>query len=151
MRPPHKARPAAARMELQLGPLIDAVFLLLTYFVFTISLTTVEGLLPSELALGDDSEQREVNEEPSEVVIRVVQTGAQVQYFIDDWPVTGFERVRKHLASLPKSSMVIIDAGPNVIYEHVIMLYNDCLRLDLREVVFPISGGGDSRKAADRS
>ena len=37
-----------------MAPLIDCVFLLLTYFLFTISLATVEGLLPSELALGDE-------------------------------------------------------------------------------------------------
>ena len=52
MRRPNKARPSGNNAELDMAPLIDCVFLLLTYFLFTISLATIEGLLPSELALG---------------------------------------------------------------------------------------------------
>jgi hypothetical protein len=36
---------------------------------------------------------------------------------------------------------VVIDAGPNVTYEHVIRLYNECLRLEITRVVFPLSAG----------
>ncbi len=139
--------------EFQLGPLIDCVFLLLTYFLFTISLTTAEGLLPSELALGEDNEQREMplEEDKQEIFIRVVQTGGDVQYFINDWPVTDFGQVAEHLTSVPKESLVVIDAGPNVAYRHVVRLYNHCLRVEIAQVVFPITGGGGISGSAPRS
>ena len=58
MRRPARARPAGAAANLNIAPLIDAVFLLLTYFLFTISLATVEGVLPSELTAGNRFEQQ---------------------------------------------------------------------------------------------
>ena len=80
MKRPHRARPAGDSPDLQMAPLIDAVFLLLTYFLFTISLATIEGLLPSELALGDDfrEEQLDLDRKEREVVVRMVQTGSRV-------------------------------------------------------------------------
>lgn len=125
-----------------MGPLIDAVFLLLTYFLFTISLTTIEGLLPAELALGNDAQQQEATpEEKESVIVRIVQTGAEVQYFIDDWPVVDYAQVLKHLSGADKESVVVIDAGPNVTYDYVVRLYNECLRLAFGQIVFPLGAG----------
>jgi biopolymer transport protein ExbD len=141
VRAPHRARAGSAESELKIAPLIDAVFLLLTYFLFTISLSTIEGLLPSQLALGDDFEEKRMEREDPEtqVIVRVVQSGARVQYFLDDWPVSDFAAVSKHLDSLPKDATVVIDADANVAYEHVVRLYNHCLKLALEKVVFPLS------------
>ena len=141
MKRPHRARPAGDSPDLQMAPLIDAVFLLLTYFLFTISLATIEGLLPSELALGDDfrEEQLDLDRKEREVVVRMVQTGSRVQYFINDWPAFGFEIVRSRLDDLSASDIVVIDPGPTVGYEHVVRLYNYCLRAGVERVVFPLA------------
>lgn len=142
MRASNRARSERAAMELQLGPLIDAVFLLLTYFMFTISLTTIEGLLPAELALGDQSEQQTAPPPDQQtVVVRVVQTGSSVQYFVDDWPVTDYAAVVRHLEGQAKDSLVVLDAGPNVTYDYVIRLYNQCLTLAFEQIVFPLDPG----------
>jgi len=127
-----------------MAPLIDAVFLLLTYFLFTISLSTIEGLLPSDLAIGDDFQEQKIERSATEreIVIRLVQSGAQVQYFIDDWPATDFDSVRAHLVGVTKDDVVVIDAGPTVAYEHVVHLYNSCLKTGVENVVFPLSGAG---------
>jgi len=137
----HRSRAGSSESELKITPLIDAVFLLLTYFLFTISLSTIEGLLPSELALGNDfQEQRMEREDPNrQVIVRIVQTGERVQYFLDDWPVSDFGAVSRHLDSMPKDATVVIDADANVAYEHVVRLYNHCLKLSLQKVVFPLS------------
>jgi biopolymer transport protein ExbD len=129
-----------------MAPLIDAVFLLLTYFLFTISLATVEGLLPSELALGDsfDQEKMEVDDPKQEVVVRVVQTGARVQYFVDDWPASSYADVAAHIGKLPRKSVVVLDAGARVTYEHVIRVYNRCLQAGVEKVVFPLTSGSQS-------
>lgn len=131
-----------------MAPLIDAVFLLLTYFLFTISLATVEGLLPSELALGDsfDQEQLELDEPKREIVIRIVQTGARVQYFVDDWPTSSYDDVSEHIGKLPPESIIVLDAGATVAYEHVIRVYNRCLTVGVEKVVFPLTS--DSHRAA---
>jgi biopolymer transport protein ExbD len=141
VRTSHRARAGNGEGELKITPLIDAVFLLLTYFLFTISLSTIEGLLPSQLALGDDfQEQRMEHENPDrQVIVRIVQTGERVQYFLDDWPVSDFAAVSHHLDSMPKDSTVVIDADANVAYDNVVRLYNHCLKLSLKKVVFPLS------------
>jgi len=127
-----------------MAPLIDAVFLLLTYFLFTISLATIEGLLPSELALGDDFQEQEqdLDNKDQEIVIRIVQTGARVQYFINDWPAFDFGSVRDRLETVSTGDIVVIDPGPTVAYDHVVRLYNHCLKVGVERVVFPLSGGG---------
>jgi biopolymer transport protein ExbD len=134
-----------------MAPLIDAVFLLLTYFLFTISLATIEGLLPSELAMGDsfDQQQKDLENPKKEVVIRVVQTGARIQYFVDDWPASSYEDVSKHLGKMSKDSTVVLDAGTTVAYEHVIRIYNRCLQVGVEKVVFPLTPGstGDAGSA----
>ncbi len=117
------------------------MFLLLTYFLFTISLATIEGLLPSELALGDDfrEEKLPLDDQDQEVVVRMVQTGTRVQYFINDWPAFGFDSVRTRLDELTADDIVVIDPGPTVAYEHVVRLYNHCLRVGVERVVFPLA------------
>jgi biopolymer transport protein ExbD len=127
-----------------MAPLIDAVFLLLTYFLFTISLSTIEGLLPSDLAIGNDFQEQQIEKKPTEreIVVRLVQSGERVQYFIDDWPATDFDSVRSHLTGLTKDDVVVIDAGPTVAYDHVVHLYNYCLKSGVENVVFPLSGPG---------
>ena len=144
MKRSHRARPGTWSADLQMAPLIDAVFLLLTYFLFTISLSTIEGLLPSDLAVGNDFQQQQSDRQPTqrELVIRLVQSGARVQYFIDDWPANDFDSVRSHLAGITKDDVVVIDAGPTVAYDHVVHLYNFCLKTGVEKVVFPLSGPG---------
>lgn len=152
MRRSRLARPGSTDADLQMAPLIDCVFLLLTYFLFTISLSTVEGLLPAELALGDDFQEQTLDlEDPhDEVIIRIVQTGTRAQYFIDDWPAADFAAVSRHLGNLSPSTIVVIDAGATVAYKHVVETYNRCLQLDIEQVVFPLAGTTVSPTVAPR-
>ncbi len=125
---------------LQMTPLIDVVFLMLSYFLFTISLGMLEGVLPSKLALGEDQEQQEREEEPAEqVIVRLVPSAGKVQYFIDDWPISGFEQLQQRLGALPKDTMVVIAAAPTVRTAPVVRTYNQCLKLGLSKIVFPVS------------
>jgi biopolymer transport protein ExbD len=140
VRVPHRARPDGGALTFQMTPLIDLVFLLLSYFLFTLSLTALEGVLPSKLALGEDpSEQRQDEDPPDQVILRLVRTGDAVQYFVDEWPVAGFAELAGRLARLPKDTLVVIDAAPTVATAPVIRTYNQCLRLGLSRVVFPVS------------
>ncbi len=152
MQSSHRARPGTADMELKIAPLIDCVFLMLTYFIFTISLSTMEGLLPSKMALGnEDQKEQQKPDDKKEVMVRIVQTGGQVQYFIDDWPVANFDSVRSHMDRIDKAMLVVIDSGPNVMYDHVIRLYNYCLRIEIERVVFPLESGASRFSRSSRS
>jgi len=152
MRTSHRARRSGGSDDLQVAPLIDIIFLLLTYFLFTISLSTIEGLLPSELALGSDVEQSKQTpeQEDEQLIIRVVQSGRNAQYFLDDIPVSDFSVVSDHLAGTPPDTVVVIDAGANVAYESVIRLYNLCLRRKIHNVVFPMSSAYGATGTAPR-
>lgn len=138
MRVPHRARASGSGLNFQMTPLIDMVFLLLSYFLFTLNLTAMEGVLPSKLALGDEP-AREQEQPPEQVFLRLVSTGTRVQYFVDDWPLTGFSELADRLARLPKQTTVVIDAAPGVQTAPVIHTYNQCLKTGLTHVVFPIS------------
>lgn len=140
MRVPHRARPHDEAATFQMTPLIDLVFLLLSYFLFTLSLAAQEGVLPSKLAVGEDqSEQQQEEEPPQQVILRLVRTGDAVQYFVDDWPVASFAELSGRLANLPDDTLVVIDAAPTVATAPVIRTYNQCLKLGLSRVVFPVS------------
>jgi len=135
-----------------MAPLIDCVFLLLTYFLFTISLATVEGLLTSKLAMGGEMEEKrfDLKLQEKETIVRLVHAGESVQYFIDDWPAADFAAVAEHLKGIPEQSLVVIDASASIPYEHVIRLYNQCLRLSLANVVFPLSSRSGTTGTAPR-
>ncbi len=140
MRRPARARPAGAAANLNIAPLIDAVFLLLTYFLFTISLATVEGVLPSELTAGNRFEQQrtELEKTTRQLIVRLIKTPDGVAYFVDDWPVGGIEEVEQRLGDLGPDDVVVIDADANVAYRHVIRLYNRTLARGIDRVVFPL-------------
>ncbi|RMD82971.1 MAG: biopolymer transporter ExbD [Candidatus Dadabacteria bacterium] len=150
MKAPTRARPKGAAIELNLAPLIDAVFLLLTYFLFTISLATIEGVLPSELAAGNRFEQERLplHQPERQLVVRLIDTGGGVAYFVDDWPAAGIEEVMARISALGPQDVVVIDADPNVAYDYVIRLYNRSLGAGIRNVVFPIE---PLERAAPRS
>ena len=113
---------------------------MLSYFLFTMSLGMLEGVLPSKLALGESPSQQEREEEPpQQVIVRLVQSGEKVQYFLDDWPVGGFAKLVAKLGALPKDTMVVIAAAPTVRTAPVVSTYNQCLKLGLSRIVFPVS------------
>jgi biopolymer transport protein ExbD len=134
----HRARPQGT-FDLQLTSLIDLVFLLLTYFLFTLALTASEGVLPSKIAIGEDPSEQLEEEPADDVMVRIVQTGDAVQYFVDDWPIAGFAELVDRLERLPKDSLIVIDAATAVQTEPVIRIYNQCLKLGLKRVVFPVA------------
>jgi len=140
MKRPSRARPTSDGFTLQLTPLIDVVFLLLSYFLFTLSLTMLEGVLPSKLALGQDEEKQAREEQDTrEVILRIVQRGDSVHYFLDDWPVADFSALVERLTALPEDTLVVIDAAPGTRVGPVVRTYNQCLKLGLSRVVFPVS------------
>jgi biopolymer transport protein ExbD len=140
MRRPRAEQQPGGSLGLQMTPLIDVVFLLLSYFLFTLSLTMLEGVLPSKLALGEDQQEQQTDEPPPrEVIVRIVQRGDRVHYFLDDWPITDFASLSESLERLSDDTLVVIDPAPGVTVAPVVRTYNQCLKIGLSRVVFPVA------------
>lgn len=138
MRRTHRAE-ARGIFDLNVMSLIDLVFLLLSYFLFTLALTATEGVLPSRIAVGEDASEQVPDEASEDAIVRLVQAGDSVQYFIDNWPLADFAELVERLQRLPAKTLVVIDAAPGVQTAPVVRVYNQCLRLGLKRVVFPVA------------
>lgn len=139
MRAFHRARPGRQSLFVQVTPLIDMVFLLLCYFLFTFSFRPVEGILPSELGLAKERRAQAERQPKRQAVVRVIETGSSVSYFLDEWPVASLGELGELLARLPESTLMVIDAQPVVRYRHVVDLYNFLLARRFRNVIFPVT------------
>lgn len=139
MRRTHRAA-AQGAFDLNVMSLIDLVFLLLSYFLFTLALTATEGVLPSRIAVGEDASEQVPDEPADDVMVRLVH-GADggVQYFLDNWPLADFGELVERLQRLPAKTLVVIDAAPSVQTAPVVRVYNQCLKLGLKRVVFPVA------------
>ena len=117
-------------------PMIDVVFLLLVFFVWTASFHVVERSLPSRLMSAPGSgSASQIDPELADfdrVVIHLDWLGNQPTWQINDQPVAGLDQVRETLtaiAAIQASVPVVIDSGPNVPLGHVIDVY-DVARLE---------------------
>ncbi len=138
MRASHRARPGRQSILLQMTPLIDVVFLLLSYFLFTFSFRPVEGILPSDLALASKTPRPRVEQPDKHAIIHIIETGSSVRYFLDQWPAASLKELGAMVAELPDSTLFVIDAEPVVTYRYVVDVYNFLLQRRFRKIVFPI-------------
>jgi biopolymer transport protein ExbD len=93
-------------LEIKMTPMIDVVFLLLVFFVWTASFQVVEYLLPSELSsqLGN---QAAVEDPPPEadfenVVIRIHWIGDQPGWTINDQQADSLDQLRQRLQAIAR-------------------------------------------------
>ena len=112
-------------------PMIDVVFLLLVFFVWTASISAVEYLLPSNLTPAPGSAA--VTDEPppppdfDPVVVKVVWLGDRPGWIINDRAVRQLDEVRQTLAAvveIKRDLPVIIDPAKDVPLGDVIDVYD---------------------------
>jgi biopolymer transport protein ExbD len=113
-------------------PMIDVVFLLLVFFVWTYSSQAVELLLPSRLSSSAGSEPPvsfapQPEDDFEQLVIRVEWTGTQPRWKINDAELPSIAEVRVRLQTIHAifaESRVIIDPEANVPLGHVIEVFD---------------------------
>ena len=138
MRTSQRARPGGS-FQLQMTPMIDMTFLLLIFFLLTLSVATQEGLLKTETPSGQGAvgaAQESLEEE--EARIRIVRAGKAVGLFFREWPVAGYADLARQLRELPPEIPVLIEAAPDVAYRDVVRVQNLSLKTGHRNVVFSI-------------
>jgi biopolymer transport protein ExbD len=106
-------------LELQLTPMIDCVFLLMVYFLWSSSFTLPELVLPGQLAPPPASAGASPSPEADfpELVVRVTLDQGRIGWTLNTAPVPSLAELRRTLATLARiqrQAPVILDPQPDV-------------------------------------
>ena len=148
MRRPSYVFQRASTLGVVMTPMIDVVFLLLVFFVWTASFQVVEYSLPSSLfaasGTGSEVEVDPELEDLDRVVIRIAWQDARPVWMINERSVASLSDVRNTLsgiAAIQSDVPIVLDASPNVPLGHVIDVY-DIARLEsFSKVQFAVTEG----------
>ena len=134
MRWPSPFRDRRTQVELQLTPMIDCVFLLMVYFIWSSSFAIAEKTLPSQLsAQQSGSGTPNPNEPPppeadfDDIVIRILWTGRSSAWQVNDSPVASLAELRTMLVAIARikaDAPVILDPDQNVPLGDVIDVFD---------------------------
>ena len=143
MRIPSTYARRGGEMDSTMTPMIDVVFLLLIFFVWTANFQLVELILPSNLSVAAGSQISTPDQPPppeadfDDVVIHIAWTGAAPAWEINDVPVGSLDEVRQRLraiAAIKQDAPVILFPDAEVPLGDVIDVY-DISRLERFEKV----------------
>jgi biopolymer transport protein ExbD len=146
MRCPSAAQHRDTPIDLPMTPMIDVVFQLLIFFVWTAGFQTTEYVLPGGIstATGAPAES-ERNRPPSaerdfdEVVIRILWSAGRPVWRLNETPLAGLAEVRSRLqavAAIKSDAAVVVDPAGDVPLGHVIDVYDAARRAGFRQVQF---------------
>lgn len=133
MRRPSVYTDRRGALDVKLTPMIDVVFLLLIFFVWTSSFNIVEFALQSHVSDATAGAATEPLESPppemdfQDVVVRIVWLDGQPGWRINDEPISALAEVRRRLTAIFQASTtapVIIHPDPETPLNHVIAVYD---------------------------
>ena len=127
-------------------PMIDVVFLLLIFFVWTASFQVVEYLLPSKVsAQSGTAAEAEIPPELldlEQVVVRLIANGSSVQWMMNDEILAGLSDVEARLhqvAAIRNDIPVIVDPEKKIRLGDVINVYDAAMRAGFHSIQFTTS------------
>lgn len=135
-------------LELKMTPMIDVVFLLLVFFVWTSSFYAVEYLLPSSLSEKQGSGESTNLNEPSpdiefeDIVVRISFTDDQPGWSVNGQPAVSLTEVRNRLALVAEikvDSPVILHPDESVPVGNVIDVYDVTRLAGFTQIQFAIA------------
>ncbi len=147
---PYLRRDETATMEAAMTPMIDVVFLLLIFFLWTASFQIAEQILPSQLRsqLGSEN-QAQLDPPPPDdfqrVVIRIGWDGQSPQYRVNQSVVPSLDELRALMASLraiKADSPLILHPDSNVPLAFVIGAYDEAKLAGFTQVAFAVNPRG---------
>jgi biopolymer transport protein ExbD len=126
-----------------MAPLIDVVFLLLIFFMCSMSFDTHERRLPAQLPRSGPAAEHEMADfDP--VHILVSRRAGDLELRCDGQPCADFGellqklRARRAIAQVP----VIIEGCRGVPFGHMVTAMDLCYQVDFRQVAFAATGAG---------
>lgn len=135
-------------LELKMTPMIDVVFLLLVFFVWTASFQIIEHVLPSHLSAAIGNEPSNPLEPPppeadfDDVVVRIFWTGGQPGWQVNDTPMASLGDVKdtlSRIARIKPDAPVILHPDSNVPLGRVIDVYDLSRLVGFKKVQFAAS------------
>ncbi|QEG24599.1 ExbD/TolR family protein [Mariniblastus fucicola] len=139
---------AATDIDSAMTPMIDVVFLLLVFFVWTASFQIIEQVMPSQLsqAAGADPVEQVDVPEPADfdnLVIRIRMQNEAPTWFVSDQPLGDLADVKKQLTTIAQISTdapVILYPDQNVPLEHIVDAWDAAKVSGFAKVQFAVSG-----------
>ncbi|MDP6444232.1 MAG: biopolymer transporter ExbD [Pirellulaceae bacterium] len=138
-------------LDVKMTPMIDVVFLLLVFFVWTASFQIVEQILPSNLAQSSGSQESPIDTPPppeadfDDVVVRILWTVNGPQWQINDQPLASLAAVRDRLeriATIKRDAPVILLPDPDTPLGDVIDVFDLARLQDFEKVSFAARDAG---------
>jgi biopolymer transport protein ExbD len=152
MRVPSPFRDRRASVELQLTPMIDCVFLLMIYFIWSSSFAIAELSLPSKLSANTGGSGATQGSQPPppeadfpNVVVRILWTGDRAIWTVNDTPVGSLAELRQMLANISRiksDAPVVLDPASNVPLGDVIDVFDLSRVVGFQKVQFAASAEG---------
>jgi biopolymer transport protein ExbD len=128
-------------------PMIDVVFLLLVFFVWTASFQIVEQILPTTMSAQLGSEQSDVQPPPEpqdfeDVVVKIGWDGQAVNWSINAQPLDSLKAVGAQLTTISQiqtEATVILHPQKIVPLGHVIEVYDVAKGVGFEKVSFAVN------------
>jgi biopolymer transport protein ExbD len=147
MRRPELHQRTRGDLEISMTPMIDVVFLLLVFFVWTASFQVVENMLPTSLLAVAGTQATELAEPApdldfDEIVIRLIWEGRALRWQINNLRVATLEEVRSRLdqiAAIRQSATVILHPDQEVPIGDVVDVYDQARLAGFKQVQFATS------------
>ena len=134
MRTPSNFLDRRTAVDLQLTPMIDCVFLLMVYFIWSSSFAISEQLLPSQLSLESPSAAVGSSDLPpppeadfEEVVVRVLWQDNRASWSVNDSPIASLAELRgtlQTIAEIKRDAPVILHPDPAAPLGEVIRVFD---------------------------
>ena len=132
-------------LAINLAPMIDVTFLLLIFFLVTTTFEPPEGLLASQMP--QDSGKPAVALPISPIVVRITQVGPGPDEYaiaLDNFRnvPTNFDQLTAYISEIHRQpgfdqdTPVVIIAGDDVLWDHVVACWNSAVRASCTRIVF---------------
>ena len=142
----HLHQPGAVDIDQAMTPMIDVVFLLLVFFVWTASFQVIEQILPSELSSQIGNQQSALTPPPikdfEDIIITVSYANGRPGWTLNQQPIKRIAEIEKRLtaiATVNAAAPVILHPQPNVPLEFVIQSYDAAKLSGFTKVAFAVN------------
>lgn len=130
----HHGLTGIARGSLPMTPMIDIVFLLLIFFLVTVSASSPESDLASTLKPQSEKQGAAADFQPQ--IVSVERAGDAVFYRLGSHQLTSRKELATLLRELPKASGVVVKVSNNVPVEAAVGVLQTCKDVGFTKVSY---------------
>jgi len=135
-------------VDIKMTPMIDVVFLLMIYFIWSSSFGAAERLLPSKLSAQTSGAGQSPSETPppeedfEKLVIRIVGNAGNIGWTVNEQPMNSLAELQSRLLQLARiksDAPVVLHPDPDVPLEHVIDVFDMSRLVGFQKVQFAVN------------